>query len=127
LIGKEIQTNWRFMKRIAILTSGGDAPGMNAAIRAVVRSGIQKNLEVFGVREGYAGLIDGKIAELGPRDVGGIIQKGGTFLGSARSQEFLAESGQRTAIRNLNENDVEALVVIGGNGSQAGNLKLHQQ
>jgi len=113
------------MKRIAVLTSGGDAPGMNAAIRAVVRSGTQKKLEVFGVEEGYQGLISGKMSALGPRDVGGILQKGGTVLGSARSEEFKAVAGQRMAIRSLNENGIEALVVIGGNGSQTGSYKLH--
>lgn len=114
------------MKRIAVLTSGGDAPGMNAAIRAVVRTGVQKGWQVFGVRDGYEGLIEGKVQSLGPRDVGGIIQKGGTFLGSARSEEFKTEAGQRKAIRSLNEEGIEALVVIGGNGSQTGNYKLHQ-
>jgi 6-phosphofructokinase 1 len=114
------------MKRIAVLTSGGDAPGMNAAIRSVTRTGIQKGWEIFGVRDGYEGLIEGRMKVLGPRDVGGIIQKGGTFLGSARSQEFRAEAGQRKAIRSLNEKGIEALVVIGGNGSQTGNFKLHQ-
>jgi 6-phosphofructokinase 1 len=72
------------MKKIAFLTSGGDAPGMNAAIRAVVRTGIDKGWEVFGVRNGYAGLVEGQIDSLGARDVGGILGRGGTFLGSAR-------------------------------------------
>ena len=113
------------MKRIAVLTSGGDAPGMNAAIRAVVRIGIQAGLEVFGVRLGYAGLIDGKFIPLGARDVGGIIQRGGTFLGSARCEEFKTVQGQQDALRSLNENDIDALIVIGGNGSQAGTYALH--
>jgi len=113
------------MKRIAVLTSGGDAPGMNAAIRAVVRIGIQAGLEVFGVRLGYAGLIDGKFIPLGARDVGGIIQRGGTFLGSARCEEFKTVQGQQDALRSLNENDIDALIVIGGNGSQAGTHALH--
>jgi 6-phosphofructokinase 1 len=114
------------MKRIAVLTSGGDAPGMNAAIRAVVRTGIRHGLEVYGVRLGYSGLIDGKFVPLGPRDVGGIIQKGGTFLGSARCEEFKTEKGIQDALRALNENGIESLVVIGGNGSQTGNFVLHQ-
>lgn len=114
------------MKRIAVLTSGGDAPGMNAAIRAVTRTGIQKGWEVFGVKEGYEGLIEGRMVSLGPRDVGGIIQKGGTFLGSARCEEFKTEAGQRKGIRSLNANGIDALVVIGGNGSQTGNFRLHQ-
>lgn len=114
------------MKRIAVLTSGGDAPGMNAAIRAVVRTGIRQGWEVFGVREGYSGLIDGKFLPLGMRDVGGIIQKGGTVLGSARCEEFKTETGQRKAIRALNAAGIEALVVIGGNGSQTGANALNQ-
>jgi 6-phosphofructokinase 1 len=112
------------MKRIAVLTSGGDAPGMNAAIRAVVRSGIARGWEVFGVQHGYAGLISGHFNQMTTRDVAGIIQKGGTMLGSARSQEFKTEEGQITAIRELNQAGIEALVVIGGNGSQTGNLAL---
>jgi 6-phosphofructokinase 1 len=114
------------MKRIAVLTSGGDAPGMNAAIRAVVRFGIKIGFEVFGVKLGFSGLIDGKFIPLGPRDVGGIIQKGGTFLGSARCEEFKEEEGLQNAIRSLNENEIDALVIIGGNGSQTGSYALHQ-
>lgn len=114
------------MKRIAVLTSGGDAPGMNAAIRAVVRTGIQKGWEVFGVREGYEGLIEGRMESLSTRDVGGVIQRGGTFLASARCEEFKTEAGQRKGIRSLNENGIDALVIIGGNGSQTGNFRLHQ-
>ncbi len=108
------------MKRIAVLTSGGDAPGMNAAIRAVVRTGIAQGWEVYGVRHGYAGLIGGDMAPLSARDVGGILQRGGTLLGSARSAEFETVPGREKAIRNLNAASVEALVVIGGNGSQTG-------
>ncbi len=114
------------MNRIAVLTSGGDAPGMNAAIRAVVRTGSSKGWKVFGVRNGFQGLIEGKLSELGARDVGGIIQKGGTFLGSARCEEFKTTAGQQRAIRSLNEFDIEGLVVIGGNGSQTGTLALHK-
>jgi 6-phosphofructokinase 1 len=114
------------MKRIAVLTSGGDAPGMNAAIRAVVRTGIGLGWEVFGVRHGYAGLISGDMAALSARDVGGILQRGGTFLGSARSAEFETAAGREKAIRNLNIQGVEALVVIGGNGSQTGAHCLSQ-
>lgn len=114
------------MKRIAVLTSGGDAPGMNAAIRAVVRSGISESWEVYGVRGGYEGLINGIFTPLGTRDVGGILQRGGTILGSARSQEFKTERGQLRAIRSLNEAGIEGLIVIGGNGSQTGNFALHK-
>jgi 6-phosphofructokinase 1 len=108
------------MKRLAVLTSGGDAPGMNAAIRAVVRVGLEKGLEVLGVRRGYAGLIAGEFCPLGARDVGGIIQRGGTILGSARCSEFEAEAGQRQALERLHQQGIEGLIVIGGSGSQAG-------
>ncbi len=114
------------MKRIAVLTSGGDAPGMNAAIRAVVRTGLAKGWEVFGVRRGYTGLIAGHIVPLGARDVGGIIQQGGTILGSARCPEFKTEEGRLEALRQLRFHDIEGLVVIGGNGSQAGAHALSQ-
>jgi len=112
------------MKRIAVLTSGGDAPGMNAAIRAVVRTGLEAGIDVFGVRSGYAGLINDEIAYLSRRDVGGIMQLGGTFLGSARCEEFLTVEGRQKAIDNLGKQGIEALVVIGGNGSQAGSQAL---
>lgn len=112
------------MKRVAVLTSGGDAPGMNAAIRAVIRSGIDLGWEMFGVYHGYAGLISGNIRPMGARDVGGIIQLGGTILGSARSPEFRTENGRIQAIRSMNQTGIDALVVIGGNGSQAGAYEL---
>ena len=114
------------MKRIAVLTSGGDAPGMNAAIRAVVRTGLAKGWDVLGVRCGYAGLISGDILPLGARDVGGIIQRGGTILGSARCLEFQTEEGRLTALSQLRQHEIEALVVIGGNGSQTGAHALSQ-
>jgi 6-phosphofructokinase 1 len=113
------------MKSIAVLTSGGDAPGMNAAIRAVTRSALDRGLEVFGVRYGFQGLVDDSIDPLRARDVGGIIQRGGTFLGSARSKEFREASGRTKALRNLARRGIEALVVIGGNGSQSGAHSLH--
>ncbi len=108
------------MKRIAVLTSGGDAPGMNAAIRAVVRTGIEKGWEVYGIYRGYAGLITGSAVRLGLRDVSGIIQLGGTLLGSSRSPEFRTEEGLQKALNFLNQQGIEGLAVIGGNGSQAG-------
>lgn len=114
------------MNRIAVLTSGGDAPGMNAAIRAVVRMGLELGCEVYGVRRGYAGLIDGDMKVLGARDVGGIIQAGGTMLGSARSPEFKTVAGREKAVANLRERDIGGLVVIGGNGSQTGAYELHK-
>jgi 6-phosphofructokinase 1 len=108
------------VRRVAVLTSGGDAPGMNAAIRSVVRTGVARGWEMYGVKLGYEGLINGKLIPMGTRDVGGIIQRGGTILGSARSLEFKTVDGQRKAIRSLNEMGIDALVVIGGNGSQTG-------
>ena len=115
------------MKKIAVLTSGGDAPGMNAAIRSVVRTGVLKGWDVFGVKNGYAGLINGSFISMGPRDVGGIMQRGGTVLGSARSLEFKTVEGQRKAIRSLNSAGIDGLIVIGGNGSQTGSYKLASQ
>ncbi len=112
------------VKKIAVLTSGGDAPGMNAAIRAVVRSGLAKGWEVYGIQHGYYGLCNDNIIPLGARDVGGIMQQGGTILGSARCPEFMTEEGQRKALRHLNDQLIEALVVIGGNGSQCGSHAL---
>jgi 6-phosphofructokinase 1 len=112
------------MNRIAIVTSGGDAPGMNAAIRAVVRAGSEKEMKMFGVRNGYDGLLAGSFVKLLPRDVGGVIQQGGTFLGSARSEEFKKPEAREIALRNLEENKIEALVIIGGNGSQVGAWEL---
>ena len=112
------------MQRIAVLTSGGDAPGMNAAIRAVTRSALARRWEVVGVRQGYAGLIAGQFDPLDARTVGGIIQRGGTMLGSARSPEFRTDAGQERALANLRGAGIDALVVIGGNGSQTGAAAL---
>ncbi len=113
------------LTRIAVMTSGGDAPGMNACVRAVVRTGLAHNLTVFGIRRAYAGMIAGDIERLGPRDVGGILQKGGTVLQTARLPEFKEPAKQREAIRRLNEHDIQALIVIGGDGSLNGALALH--
>ncbi|MEL7561521.1 ATP-dependent 6-phosphofructokinase [Dehalogenimonas sp. 4OHTPN] len=114
------------MKRIAVLTSGGDAPGMNSAIRAVVRCGIAAGFEVYGVNHGYNGLIAGIFRQMGPRDVSGIIQAGGTILGSSRSEEFETEPGRERAVNNLTDRKIDALVVIGGNGSQTGAYLLNE-
>jgi 6-phosphofructokinase 1 len=108
------------IQSIAILTSGGDAPGMNAALRAATRAALARGWAVHGVRNGYAGLIADAIEPLHARDVGGIIQRGGTVLGSARSQEFTTEAGRAQALANLRRRGIDALVVIGGNGSQTG-------
>ncbi len=110
--------------RIAVLTSGGDAPGMNAAIRAVTRSAIERGWEVLGVRQGFAGLIDGHFQPLTARSVGGIMQQAGTILGSARCVEFKTEAGRQKALLQLQARQIEALVVIGGNGSQTGTHSL---
>ena len=108
------------MKRIALLTSGGDAPGMNAAIRAVTRRALFHGAEVFGVRHGFAGLIRQDFVPLGPRDVGRILHLGGTMLGSARCAQFQTEAGVSRALESLGKVGIEGLVVIGGNGSQEG-------
>jgi 6-phosphofructokinase 1 len=112
------------MKRIGVLTSGGDAPGMNAAVRAVVRKGIFHGLEVFGIFQGYSGLIAGNIKKLEVGSVGDIIHRGGTMLYSARCEEFKTEEGRQKAIAQLNKFGIEALVVIGGDGSFRGAEKL---
>ena len=106
--------------KIAVLTSGGDAPGMNAAIRAVVRSACYYGYEVVGVCEGLAGLVSGNFMEMSSRSVSNIIQKGGTILKSSRSDEFRTEEGRAKAARNLHNSGVEGLVVIGGNGTFRG-------
>jgi 6-phosphofructokinase 1 len=115
------------MRRIAIITSGGDAPGMNAAIRATTRYGIEQGFEVFGVRHGYKGLIENDLIPLKERDVGGILQLGGTVLGTARSEEFKTDAAQHRAISQLEKRGVEALVVIGGSGSQMGSFELSEK
>jgi 6-phosphofructokinase 1 len=115
------------MKKIAVLTSGGDAPGMNAAVRAVVRGALARGWAVFGVRNGYAGLLGDVFEPLAARDVGGIVQSGGTVLGSARCAEFVEPEGRATALRHLAARGIDALVVIGGNGSQSGSASLARE
>lgn len=105
------------IKRIGVLTSGGDAPGMNSCIRAVARTALFNGCQVYGIREGFVGLLRGDMAPLAPRDVGGIIQRGGTMLGTARSEEFYTQEGQQAGVQMLNENAIDALVIIGGDGS----------
>src|SRR5262252_9071567 len=112
------------LKKIAVLTSGGDAPGMNAAVRAVTRGALSRGWEVFGVHNGYSGLLEDAFKPMQARDVGGIIQTGGTVLGSARSAEFAEPPGRAKALSNLRNRKVDALVVIGGNGSQSGSASL---
>lgn len=115
------------MKRIGVLTSGGDAPGMNAAVRAITRKGIYHGLEVYGIHQGYNGLIHGNVQKLEAGSVGDILQRGGTVLQSARSEEFKTPEGQQKAIRQLKDHGIEALVVIGGDGSYQGAKKLTEQ
>lgn len=108
------------MKKIAVFTSGGDAPGMNAAIRAVVRTALYHHLEIYGIVRGYKGMIDGDIRPLKSTDVSNIIQKGGTILKSARSDEFRTKKGREKAYKNLQKLGIEGLVAIGGNGTFTG-------
>lgn len=112
------------IKRIAVLTSGGDAPGMNAAIRAVVRTAINKDFEVFGVERGYEGVINGQFLMMNSHSVGGTIQHGGTILRTARSEIFKTDEGFQTAVKQLQEHYIDYLVVIGGDGSMAGAMNL---
>lgn len=112
------------IKKIGVLTSGGDAPGMNAAVRAVVREGLHLGLEVYGIYEGYAGLHQDMIKKLDRGSVSDVVNRGGTFLGSARFPEFKEESVRKEAIKNLEKHGIDALVVIGGDGSYMGAKKL---
>ncbi|GGH86745.1 6-phosphofructokinase 1 [Pullulanibacillus pueri] len=112
------------MKKIGVLTSGGDSPGMNAAIRSVVRKGIFEGLEVYGIYQGYSGLIAGNIKKLEVGSVGDIVQRGGTMLYSARCEEFKTVEGRQKGIEQLKKFGIEALVVIGGDGSFRGAQKL---
>lgn len=113
------------MKKVAVMTSGGDCPGMNAAIRSIVRSGLANDMEIYGIEQGYKGLMEGNIRLLSSRDVSNTIQRGGTFLRSARSPEFKTDAGQKKAVENLEEHGIEGLVVIGGDGSLTGAKKLY--
>lgn len=112
------------MKRIGVLTSGGDSPGMNAAVRAVVRFGIERGMEVYGIEHGYEGLMNGDVKPMDMSSVGGIIHRGGTILRTARSPRFMTEEGQQQAVNVLKTFGIEGLVVIGGDGSLKGGLTL---
>ena len=114
------------MKRIGVLTSGGDAPGMNAAIRAVARTAIYKGHEVIGFRRGFEGLLEGDVIPLTVSSVGGIIHRGGTILRTARSERFMKPEGVREGLQCLKEYDIDALVIIGGDGSFHGAYELHK-
>lgn len=108
------------MKKVAVFTSGGDAPGMNACIRAVVRGGLYHGLEMYGIRRGYNGMINGDIFPMDSRSVSNIVQRGGTILKSARSKEFMTPEGRKKAYDNLRANGIEGLIAIGGNGTFTG-------
>lgn len=115
------------MKKIAVMTSGGDCPGMNAAIRSIVRTGLANDIEVYGIEQGYKGLIEGKLKLLQSRDVSNTIQRGGTFLRSARCLEFKTEAGQKQAIDQLEKFGIDGLIVIGGDGSLTGARILYEK
>lgn len=115
------------IKRIGVLTSGGDAPGMNSAIRAIVRYGLSQGLEIIGIERGYQGLIEGDFRKLSRDDVSEIVQRGGTILRTARSEDFKKEEGRKKAIENLEKEGIDALIVIGGEGSLKGAYDLYKE
>ncbi|MBP9682654.1 MAG: 6-phosphofructokinase, partial [Bacteriovorax sp.] len=115
------------IKRVAVLCSGGDSPGMNCAIRAVVRTGIGAGLEVYGIQKGYSGLLEGNIRELQVSSVGNILQHGGTILQTSRCPEFMTEEGRREAANLLKRKKIDALIVIGGDGSFNGAMQLYNE
>ncbi len=115
------------IKRIAVLTSGGDAPGMNAAVRAVVRNAINNDLHIYGIMRGYEGMINGDFKRLETSDVSNIIHRGGTILKTARSQRFMTEEGRKQAYENLIDHDIDGLIVIGGNGTFTGAAKFIEE
>jgi len=114
------------LKSLAVLTAGGDAPGMNAAVRAVVRAALGSGLKVYGIQRAFEGLAQGEIRELGARDVGGILQRGGTVLQTARYPDFAGIEVQQAALRLLRGRGIDALVAIGGDGTMRGALALHK-
>jgi 6-phosphofructokinase 1 len=115
------------IKRVAVFTSGGDAPGMNAAVRAVVRNAIHNDLHIYGVQRGYEGMINGDIRRLEAPDMSNIIHRGGTILKTARSMRFMTPEGRKQAYENLMDNDIDALIAIGGNGTFTGLQKLCEE
>jgi 6-phosphofructokinase 1 len=114
------------IRRLAVLTSGGDSPGMNPAIRAVTRAAINQDMDVLGIENGYQGIFDKQFIPLGPLEVSGRIRDSGTFLSTSRCLRFMQEEGQKEALAILRENKIDALVVIGGDGSLTGANKLHE-
>ena len=115
------------MQTIAVMTSGGDAPGMNACLRAVVRTAVHAGAKVVGIKRAYAGLIEGEFVEMGAESVGGIINRGGTILKAGRSEEFKTEQGQRRAVEQMHNAGIEGLICIGGDGSFRGAIDLEQR
>ncbi len=115
------------IKRIAVFTSGGDAPGMNAAVRAIVRNAFNNDLHIYGIMRGYEGMIDGNIKRLETTDVSNIIHRGGTILKTARSQRFMTPEGRKMAYENLIDNDIDGLIAIGGNGTFTGAVKFMEE
>ena len=114
------------VSKIGVLTSGGDSPGMNAAIRAVVRTGLYHGLEMFGIMRGYQGMIEDDIYQMDSRSVANIIQRGGTILKTARCKEFFELEGRQKAYNNLKKRGIDGLVIIGGDGSFRGAVKFSQ-
>ncbi len=125
-MAKEIKVE-RDIKRVAVFTSGGDAPGMNAAVRAIVRNAFNNDLHIYGIMRGYEGMIDGNIKRLETTDVSNIIHRGGTVLKTARSQRFMTPEGRKQAYENLIDNDIDALIAIGGNGTFTGATKFMEE
>lgn len=115
------------IRKIGIMTSGGDSPGMNAAIRAVVRTGVFLDMEVFGIRRGYQGMIEGDIFKMKTTDVSNIIQRGGTILKTARSKEFMTDEGMAKAYDQLKKHGIEGLILIGGDGTFRGAVKFFEK
>ena len=113
-------------KTIGVLTSGGDAPGMNAALRAVTRAAISNDIKVKAIYRGYKGLIDGEVKPFTTQDVSGIIQRGGTIIKSARCAEFTTKEGRLKAYETIQREEIDALIVIGGDGSFTGGRLLHK-
>src|SRR5690554_6026618 len=113
-----------YMRKIGVLTAGGDAPGMNAAIRAVVRYGIYNNISIIGIKNGFRGLVEGDSIEMNLSSVADIIHRGGTILGSARCKEFMEEEGFNKALKNIKYLGIDGLVTIGGDGTLKGALEL---
>jgi 6-phosphofructokinase 1 len=117
----------RPIQKIGVFTSGGDAPGMNAAIRAVVRAGSYYKKEIYGIMRGYEGMIDGDIVKLGARSVGNILQRGGTILKTARSEAFRTPEGRKQAYKTLQKDGIDALIAIGGDGTFTGLHKFYEE